>query len=442
MIAYCFELTVYWAVSYCFYALLLEKLTFFTLNRFFIVVNLFVGLIWPLISVEAEQVGAYPTEVLLPVVEVSGQVLHTIKTETALWPADVWWLLGSLYAIISLALAFRLAYGLYKLWQIRQRAVVVEPRGDINMLYSREVAAPFSFFSYLILPQETKYTEPELAQIMAHERCHIREKHSFDILLCEVLHVLFWWNPLVILWKRALIDQHEYLADQAVLQDHAPQEYGHFLLRQLQVCTPAGPVHTIFQSPIKKRMIMMTSSFTSRTQMVRYFLFIPVMLCTHVLVTQAQTTKTKPSNTSRHKPVVLVDTIITVDPRTWNEEMKIVKSEHYESADVPPVYGTCASGSTADQLQACSLDNLMQFLGANLRYPESARNAGVQGNALVSFIINEQGKLENPVIVQSLGDEIDSEVLRVVGEMGTWSPAVVNGKAVRFKYSLPVRFKL
>ena len=76
-----------------------------------------------------------------------------------------------------------------------------------------------------------------------------------------------------------------------------------------------------------------------------------------------------------------------------------------------------------------------------VKYPEMARKAGIEGRVIVQFIVNENGKVENPVVVRSIGGGADEEALRCV-KKAEFKPGMQRGKPVRVQYSLPVVFKL
>jgi TonB family protein len=85
---------------------------------------------------------------------------------------------------------------------------------------------------------------------------------------------------------------------------------------------------------------------------------------------------------------------------------------------------------------------LMGDISHQVRYPAAARTNHTEGNVVVSFIINREGKLTNPRIVRGIGNGCEEEALRVISQLKTWSPGKVKGKPVRVQMSVPVRFKL
>ena len=84
---------------------------------------------------------------------------------------------------------------------------------------------------------------------------------------------------------------------------------------------------------------------------------------------------------------------------------------------------------------------LMQYLKTNVHYPEDAKEAGAQGNVIVSFIVEKDGSISNAKVTKPTNSSLDEEALRVISAMPKWTPGKQNGEAVRAKYSLPVSFR-
>ena len=87
-------------------------------------------------------------------------------------------------------------------------------------------------------------------------------------------------------------------------------------------------------------------------------------------------------------------------------------------------------------------DELKSFIARNLKYPIKSKKDNVEGRVLVSFIIEENGKISNAMVKQSLNDECDAAALKVISKMPRWKPGMEDGKANRMMYTVPVDFKL
>lgn len=80
-------------------------------------------------------------------------------------------------------------------------------------------------------------------------------------------------------------------------------------------------------------------------------------------------------------------------------------------------------------------------LQRQIRYPEMARRAGIEGRVFIQFIVNERGEVENPVVMRGIGGGADEEALRVVSQ-ARFVPGMQRGRPVRVQYSLPIFFRL
>lgn len=83
-----------------------------------------------------------------------------------------------------------------------------------------------------------------------------------------------------------------------------------------------------------------------------------------------------------------------------------------------------------------------KFLGENVKYPKQAKDENIQGNVFVSFTVEKDGSLNDIVVNKALGGGTDEEAVRVLKLSKRWNPGLQNGKVVRVKYNLPIRFKI
>ncbi|MCB0698906.1 MAG: energy transducer TonB [Chitinophagaceae bacterium] len=86
--------------------------------------------------------------------------------------------------------------------------------------------------------------------------------------------------------------------------------------------------------------------------------------------------------------------------------------------------------------------SINQYLAKHIRYPQMARNANISGRVLVSFVVNEDGSVQDARVERGIGGGCDEEALRVVKNMPNWKPGIQNGRAVRVLFTLPIVFRL
>lgn len=107
------------------------------------------------------------------------------------------------------------------------------------------------------------------------------------------------------------------------------------------------------------------------------------------------------------------------------KEVLITKAPEYIDPEVRPEF-----------------NNLPEYLRNNLRYPELAKEAGIMGTVYLTFVVNEEGKVVDVAILRGVGGGLDQEAIRVISKMPDWKPGMVNGKPVRTRFNLPVKFQL
>ena len=92
--------------------------------------------------------------------------------------------------------------------------------------------------------------------------------------------------------------------------------------------------------------------------------------------------------------------------------------------------------------ETCATNRLLQFLAQNLHYPSIARENGIEGAVVISFVVETDGSISGAKVVRDIGGGCGAEALRVVNEMPVWRPGMQRGRAVRVQFNLPVRFRL
>ena len=111
------------------------------------------------------------------------------------------------------------------------------------------------------------------------------------------------------------------------------------------------------------------------------------------------------------------------------EEEEVVEAEVFTIVEEMPAY----PGGDA---------KLYEYLGKNIKYPQIARESGIQGRVFVNFVVEPDGSVSNVKVMRGIGGGCDEEAMRVIKTMPKWKPGKQRGKAVRVTYTIPVVFKL
>lgn len=126
-------------------------------------------------------------------------------------------------------------------------------------------------------------------------------------------------------------------------------------------------------------------------------------------------------------------------PTSVEEVFKVVE-------DMPRFYSAeCEGKKSRDQRRNCAIEELNSFIYSQLQYPAIARENGVEGTVVVSFIVEEDGSITNARVLRDIGAGCGREAIRLVNLMaspGQWLPGKQRGRTVRVEYNLPIKFRL
>lgn len=292
MIPYILYTALILSACFIFYKLLLQKETFFYLNRYVLLTCMALAFILPLVPVPHQlsfrkistekhfataktPVNTIETKDIkeLPVAPtIVEETKQTINVELVVqWLVYLYWFGVVIFGLNFLMQAVLLFYRAYSKSVIQDgKFRIVEITGD---------KAPCSFANNIFINPE-KYEWEIYNQILLHEKIHIEQKHTIDLLLAEIVLIFQWFNPFAWQWRKALEINLEFLTDDQMLQrDTVEKESYQFSL--LKVAAPQFPLSLTTnynQSLLKKRIVMMNSKKSNVHTTWKYFFLLPLMV--------------------------------------------------------------------------------------------------------------------------------------------------------------------
>ena len=265
------------------YWLLFRRHTFFALNRAYLLLSLVTAALLPLVELPTETVEAarIPT-VSLPVMGIAVTQTPDFSLTDALW----WG-----YGVGAALCAGWLLLGFWRVVRLIASGERVARFGYTLMLVKDSRLSPFSFFRYLVISRsdfeqqtETDTGDALDSPVFRHELVHIRQWHSVDVLLAEVVKCLCWCNPVAWWLPRALQQTHEFLADQSATDAALPPaDYARFLVGYALGAKPQEARTLLITnsfaefSQLKNRIIMLKTNPTNRRAIWLYALALPVV---------------------------------------------------------------------------------------------------------------------------------------------------------------------
>jgi TonB family protein len=366
-------------------------------NRFYIISSVLFAAALPLLHLHLPVKGEIN---MLPNVVVGGgyTLLETITVfgentnRFAAYSLDKFPWLSVFYITGISILVFRLVISIFNLRSFHRKAKI-ERLQDFILVDILADHSPFSFFRFLFI-NRSKYDEDELNTIVKHELTHIQLKHTFDILLVELVLIIQWFNPFIWLLRIDLKEVHEFQADRRALQSGINPGFYKKLLLYEALGSHFVIANNLNQSLIKKRIKMMNHKINKTLG------FLKPTLAAIVLAL-----------------LILAFACDKQDDKVYTE------------VDVMPAYPG-------------GMEALKAYVSENLKYPEEAMEQKIVGKVFVSFIVTDEGMVSNAKIERGVIEILDNEALRVVNSLPKWTPGIKDGENVNVQFTFPITFKL
>ena len=419
------------AVFYLFYKLLMSRDTFHRFNRFALLGLLVLSSLLPLVEASVNSPAAVQETMLtLEQLLLMADIQPEGESMAAATPsATVLWLRAALLVYLT-GIVFFIVRNLCSLARlgrlIRQgkRAALDSYLPDrkeknVRLVVHDHDIAPFSWMHWIVIAR--KDLEENGREILIHELAHIRNRHSWDLLLADLCIFVQWFNPAAWLLKQELQNIHEYEADETVLREGVNARNYQMLLIKKAVGTRLYSMANSFNhSSLKKRITMMLKEKSNPWARAKYLYILP-------LAALAVTAFARPEVST------VADEISAV---------KVIAPAVHDSIQPNVQTAVAAPSSALDQMPEFpgGMEALNTYLRNNIRYPQEAQKAGIQGRVIIQFIVSKDGSITDAEVVDSVDPQLDAEGLRLIKNMPRWKPGMRKGQAIRVKQTLPIRF--
>ncbi len=282
MLQYILEVSLCWLGFYSIYAFFLKKETFHQLNRGYLLGTMIFGLLIPLLEfpvtvLPEDNIAEYYLQTVTIGIERMNEAIVISAKETNIAPNLSFMTILFWIYLAGLIMGFiRFLYGLIQVMQIYHSGNVIE-RNGYTLIETQAPHLPFSFFNFLFWNKNLHAQDVDKQKIIRHEEAHIQQGHSWDVVLLELLSIVFWCSPLIYFYKNAIRVVHEYLADDFVLKISKKKPYSRLLLQQSQSGMSVALANHFFDSQLKKRLKMMTKTKSTNKALAKYLFLLPML---------------------------------------------------------------------------------------------------------------------------------------------------------------------
>ncbi|MGN7822517.1 TonB family protein [Chitinophaga sp. 22536] len=429
------------ALLYGYYHLALRNNRFHQWNRYYLMLITLVSLVTPLLQIPLPDNNEKTSAVLTYTSKMLTLREPVAATPTTDPTAYLRIALTVTYALVVAFFLYRLLSGVLSIRKLIRRSTVQEIP-PFRFARHPQVQAPFSFFRYIFWDMDSSLDTPDNKQVLQHELVHLRERHSIDKILLELITSICWINPFFHLIKRELSLVHEFIADRKAAGNEVTG-YAENILRNALNSRQFSITNDFFHPPIKRRIFMLTQFHQPRFSYLRRILVLPVaatIFCSLAFVADQRPSAIR----------ALVPTGSILSPKAQPEGP--AQAAHTTGDTVRPKPGAVPSVTvvTVDPSQLSVRpaypggdETLAIYLSRNIRYPKVAYDKGIQGTVKIHFIIDARGNVTHAEATNTpLGAGLEEEAIRVVKAMPTWKPAEKDGQKVAVDYMIPIRFQL
>ena len=260
---------------YLLYLVMLRKETFYVSNRWYLLIGLVTSIILPLISfTKTIWVNPEPISKFIEVIPITDdKTISTVSEAPIDWSLILSAAYGLIAIVILLKVGFEIASFFYKIVKLNK-----EKEANYTLIYANSTENPFSFFKYIVI-NPTLFSKEEFEHILTHERIHAKQWHSIDVLFSKVFCALFWINPISWLYRKAMLQNLEFIADNQSLEEiESKYEYQKTLLKAVVHQQIVGITNPFYQSLIKKRIIMLNTNQSHKRNSWKYAAILPVLV--------------------------------------------------------------------------------------------------------------------------------------------------------------------
>lgn len=440
IVLYLIKVNLALALFYLLYRLLFQNDTFFQLRRFTLLAGYLIVFLYPLPDITewlSVMIGSI-TDMVVYYSAFYPEIAIASNPEKAVswsWSEIVYACFLCIYLIGTILLIGRFFRELTSIWKTWRKCTKIHINGiKIASLPVRDEA--HSFFNWIFIYPEM-YSQRVLDEILFHEITHARQKHSFDVVVSEIVCILCWINPFARLLKKEIILNHEFIADRAVIcAGNDKKSYQYHLIGEECMNVAAAKLYNNFSVlPLKKRITMLNKKRTNKVGKVKYLAIIPFamgLLLINNIDAMARVV------TERLSEVILPETNVQIP------EVEPIHASWKNLSTTPPPQddNTVFTVVEVEPQFPGGTKELMNFLSTTMVYPQSAQEKGIQGRVTLQFIVEKDGSISDITILRGVDPILDQESIRVVKAMPKWTPGKQKGQAVRVKFTLPIAYRL
>ncbi|WP_177761120.1 M56 family metallopeptidase [Flavobacterium sp. I3-2] len=423
MILYFIKSTFLLIVFFLIYRYSLQDKKSLKFNRFYLLVTFVLGLILPFLNfnfiVKSNQIIETKTIVFKQLEDISNFDYFPIVEKQRLFSN-----IEILFSVIALLLLIRIVFRIYAIISLKNSGKKIENEFGLLILNTK-VKSPFSFLSCIYLNLESWNKKLIEKEILIHEKGHVVQRHSLDILFIEFLKIGLWFQPMLYFYKKAIQENHEFLADAFCLnQTENIKDYQNIILNYYSAQNKQLELSSSFNyKNLKKRFIMMKN--TKKGNVTKVLFYSLAFVLTYFGLVGIET---KANTIDKFESVISDKVNDLMDKKTSDEIITDVESIEIEDK--------IENRKAKPKVEFSIFLNEIQD-----KIEKYYSNDELENTVHVFFNIDENGKIGKVNILNTNDFLIKDFITKLLEESPNWNPEIKNGIAIQSTMSIPLRIK-
>lgn len=362
------------------YYFLLRRLTFFSINRWYLLVSLAFSFMIPLLTITVRNEYVPRATYFSQFQDLPGKLQGMDVNKTMLQPQINWLdILALAYFIIAAALFIRLIIVMsvfFRNTTLRNSTKI----GRVHLIRGHKNVGNSSFLNYIFL-QDENLEQTEVQQIIQHEMLHVRLLHSIDRIILEFSKIILWFNPLIYLYAQAVEENHEFEVDGKIGRLADKTKYADLLLK-LSISNQQMLYHTFSKVPLEKRITMLFNQPTKNMKKIIYVLVLPIGVFSCLAFSNLKTDKKEPIATQSHGFYSKASTGLDLQPSSsgfyFREHIQDKDGKKYDKVTFKLIDGAASADLGRE-------DKLGVFIDGTFYNEEELKKLPVEKTALLTF---------------------------------------------------------
>ena len=451
METYIYKMIALSAIFILLYFVFLEKEKNHHFKRFYLLISALFSVLVPLLSIPygsikvVESINQNNTEIMsLPETKLVEPSIFT--KENLLW---------AIYILGFSILFLKFSWGIFKL--IKEIKFSEKIKQDhYQFILKQNKFTPYSFWNAIFL-NKSEFLEGKIDyKIILHEKAHVNQKHSIDVIFIEIMLCAFWFNPAFYFYRKAIVTNHEFLADEEVLkQNHEVENYQKLILNEL-ISEKILFTHPFNLHNTKKRIVMMTNKLTKIAK-IKSYLTLPISALLFFAfvekvpakientvnkslqkIAKKEVTQFSETQVSNIEKSALKNEMISIKKDTIKPKKQKVEKVKEENTEMIPPPVKEISSQTEPEFPG-GLAALRNKLAENFDVSKMKNSKGTLKGVLI-IIVSEDGKSYNA------NYQFDDENFKTAAKDALektlkgveWKPGTLNGKPVASQFKMPI----